>query len=119
MKSGADASVLPESWLEVGVKQPMTELKYRDAQGNNLRIGGVRQAEVILGSGNGTVRLKENFVIAPVSAPLLALGKLVRAGWQIGTDEVSGEPILQHGQGTVDIFFIVVHSGSDSCCGAE
>ena len=45
-----------------------------------MQIHDTRLATVDL--GNGTV-LRERFIIANISSPLLALGHIVRAGWEL------------------------------------
>ena len=51
-----------------------------DAQGGKLQIHDTRLATVDLGNG---IVLRERFIIANISSPLLALGHIVRAGWEL------------------------------------
>ena len=57
-----------------------------DAQGNSLHVQTVRTAEVRLGDAV----FRENFIISPVTSPLICLGHLYRAGYYVVPDKGSG-----------------------------
>ena len=83
LDSGADISVLPMSYREVGFPiDRVTSL--RDAQGGRMTNGGMRPAMIELEDEEGhLVGLGESFALSNVKEPLLALGKLLRRGWKI------------------------------------
>ena len=81
LDSGADTSALPLSYGSVGESCNDVGLQdYIDAQGGKLDIRDTRLATVDLGNG---VILRERFIIANISSPLLAMGHIVRAGWEL------------------------------------
>ena len=72
---------------------------FRDAQGRKIEMSGCRDAHVLLGD----VSFTETFAVGPVTAPLLAMGKLVKAGWSL---ELSGsEPALVKGDCRIDVHY--------------
>ena len=84
LDSGADGSALPLSFSGIGIpKQGPEDLKFVDAQGSPLAVSECLTALVDLGG----IRLKEDFIIASVTAPLLSLGKLLRNGWSLNTND--------------------------------
>ena len=87
LDSGADMSVLPLSFGKIGV--PLSKKSVlRDAQGNVMKGGSLRQAVVVLQDEQGSeVHLRETFALASVQEPLLSLGKLVKRGWKVGGDD--------------------------------
>ena len=91
LDSGADISVLPERYGSVGEAAAVpSSVRFRDAQGNNLAVQSVRNILVRIGSCS----FRETFIIARVTSPLLALGKLLRSGWTISQSD--GGPCLQY-----------------------
>ena len=95
LDSGADISVLPMSYREVGFPIDR-ETSLRDAQGGKMTNGGVRQAMNELEDEDGhLVELRESFALSNVKEPLLALGKLLRRGWKIEGE--GGDVRLTHG----------------------
>eukprot|EP00435_Cladocopium_sp_Y103_P034752 s4093_g9.t1 len=82
LDSGADTSALPLAYGDVGesCSHEVGVQDFLDAQGGKLDIRDTRLATVDLGNG---VILRERFIIANISCPLLALGHIVRAGWQL------------------------------------
>ena len=95
LDSGADISVLPMSYREVGL--PIDRgTSLRDAQGGKMTNGGMRQAMIELEDEDGhLVELRESFALSIVKEPLLALGKLLRRGWKIEGE--GGDVRLTHG----------------------
>ena len=77
LDSGADCSVLPRSFAEVGHDAGGNGGEFEDAQGNLLAVAGVRVADIDI--GNFTFR--DKFMVSDVKVPLIALGKMYRAGW--------------------------------------
>ena len=82
LDSGADTSALPLAYSNVGesCSHETVGQDYIDAQGGKLDIRDTRLATVDLGNG---VVLRERFIIANISCPLLALGHIIRAGWEL------------------------------------
>ena len=86
LDSGADTSALPLAYSDVGesCSHETVGQDYIDAQGGKLDIRDTRWVTVDLGNG---VVLRERFIIANISCPLLALGvcsiSLDCAGWEL------------------------------------
>ena len=86
LDSGADMSVLPLSFKDLGTPLPRKSI-LRDAQGNKMKGGDLRQAEVLLEDESGQwICLRETFAVSNVAEPLLALGKLLKKGWKLETE---------------------------------
>eukprot|EP00435_Cladocopium_sp_Y103_P017353 s850_g4.t1 len=95
LDSGADMSVLPLSYQKVGKPLSKTSV-LRDAQGNRMAGGNLRQAVVELEDDLGNrVCIKETFALSNVMEPLLALGKMLKKGWRVGGQH--GEVHLSYG----------------------
>ena len=77
--SGADVSALPLRFSDVGVPGFENNNRYVDAQGNQIPISGTRLARVKF----GRITFRENFILSPVTTPLICLGHLLRDGWGI------------------------------------
>ena len=77
--SGADGSVLPLEYVAIGHRDPTFDKSssFIDAQGKPISVREARIAEVQFGS----VVFKEWFIIAPVTSPLISMGRLLRDGW--------------------------------------
>ena len=107
LDSGADMSVLPLEYEKVGLALSRKSV-LRDAQGNIMQGGALREALVELVDVNGTVvSIKETFALSNVSEPLLALGKLLKRGWKVEGHD--GEVHLSFGD-----FSMVVQSRHNS-----
>ncbi|CAE7357043.1 RE1, partial [Symbiodinium sp. KB8] len=94
LDSGADHSVLPETYSMVGhsMYEHSSFNGCVDAQGNPLETVDVRSSIIALG---GDVRFRESFLISKVTSPLLCLGKILRSGWEIRwLQEYGGKPQL-------------------------
>ena len=89
LDSGADLSVLPLSYREVGTCLDTASV-LRDAQGRKIQGGKKRHALVVIQDDMGnTMCLKDTFALLNVTDPLLAVGKLMKLGWRInGGDNV-------------------------------
>ena len=69
----------------------MNRNKYVDAQGNQIPVNGTRLAKVKFGK----ITFKENFILSPVTTPLICLGHLLRDGW--GISNADGQQWLVKG----------------------
>ena len=87
LDSGADSSVLPLDCANVGHALAVDQSsKFVDAQGAPIQQQGRRIAEVCLGSD---VVIKEQFMVAAVTGPIICLGRLLRSGWDFS--RINGE----------------------------
>ena len=96
LDSGADASLLPLWLAKEGTplkKNSNNHSGLQDAQGNRIPQQGLRLLTLtfVKPSRNGEppsmCRITEAFIVADVLNPLLAIGKLVREGWEIITTD--------------------------------
>ena len=97
LDSGADMSVLPLEYMNVGFSLSKKSV-LRDAhQGNIMPGGALREAlvEKVGGAGN-MVAIKETFAPSNVAEPLLALGKFLKKGWKVEGHD--GEVNLSFGE---------------------
>ena len=94
LDSGADASLIPLWLAKEGTplkKNSNSHSGLQDAQGNRIPQKGLRLLTLtfVKPSRNGEppsmCRITEAFIVADVLNPLLAIGKLVREGWEIVT----------------------------------
>ena len=81
LDSGANTSALPLSFVHVGesCSHDVGLQGYIDAQGGKLDIKDTRLATVDL---RNVVISREKFIVANINSPLLALGHIVRSGWE-------------------------------------
>ena len=80
LDSGADGSVLPLEYANVGcVDKSFDGSSYIDAQGKPISVNGARIAEVRF----GPVVFRERFIIAAVTSPLISMGRLLKDGWHL------------------------------------
>ena len=82
LDSGADVSVMPQSWLEQGVGEPLSQpghVVMTDAQGNRMQNFGSR----FLTLDFGPAVVQDEFFASAVHAPLVSLGKMIRQGWTL------------------------------------
>ena len=79
LDSGADRSCLPMSFAQVGTRGSPARAQFRDAQGKVIDAQETRVATMEIGG----ISFKEHWLVAPVTAPLLSLGKLLRTGWSV------------------------------------
>ena len=97
--SGADASCLPQSLSTAGVCSGSPVEFFQDAQGNPLKVQGTRRAELSFGSQPS---ITETFLVAPhITTPLLAVGKLYRAGFSMQNE--NGNLSLRSPSGEINI----------------
>ena len=78
LDSGADSSVLPLDCANLGHALAVDQSSRFVAQGAPIQQQGRRIAEVCLGND---VILKEQFMVAAVTGPIICLGRLLRSGW--------------------------------------
>ena len=85
LDSGADGSVLPLAYGEVGYADDSRDgSKFIDAQGKPIHEKSVRIAEVKFGS---EFFFRERFIIAAVTSPSISMGRLLKDDWLLQTDE--------------------------------
>ena len=90
LDSGADMSVLPLSFKGIGAPMKGRRSTLKDAQGNVMEGGSMRQAVIIMSDDVGNqILMKETFALASVSEPLLALGKLLKKGWRVNGQQLT------------------------------
>lgn len=97
LDSGADASMVPESLRHLGEDIGYSDIPHlTDAQGNSIASRGMKRYEFLLQDTNGQQYLiRERCVVGPVRCPLLAVGKLLRKGWQITSGGGPGQLHLE------------------------
>ena len=107
--SGADVSLLLRSMRYAGqsFRSALSNMRISDAQGSRLRVHDERVVTLEFTGHNGMpVQITEKFLVADVTSPLLAIGKLIRSGWGIihhaGDGDVSG-PFLSDGETFVPV----------------
>ena len=93
LDSGADASVLRVHMAQVGMPA-------RSSAGFTMLRGACRLVDLAFGS---TIS-REEFLVAPVSAPLLSVGKLLKHGWNIGS--VNGQMSLWNDRTVIPTDFV-------------
>ena len=79
LDSGADTSALPLRFSGVGTACPSPNTMFVDAQGSPLAVESTRLATVQFGD----VTFREEFIVADVTTPLIALGHIIRSGWSL------------------------------------
>ena len=91
LDSGADVSVLPANYGNVGEWRPgAKELKMVDAQGTRIAHQGLTGAKVRVKDVNGKeIEIIEEFVLGNVQHPIICAGRLLRRGWSIQSKEDS------------------------------
>ena len=93
LDSGADASMVPYSFGGRGSPAGGNPPVLQDAQGNKIDGGTHRKFDFWFEAADGKrFAVREQCVVGNVQVPLLAVGKLLRRGWQIIND---GELKLQ------------------------
>ncbi|CAE7502067.1 RE1, partial [Symbiodinium necroappetens] len=101
VQSGVEVDEVTEVVLDSGyaadVSQPAS---FSDAQGNPLKAYGWRYAQVVLDNG---VTFRERFLVTDVTSPLLACGKLYKAGWSV--QHMNNELVLTKGSRRVPVRF--------------
>ena len=84
LDSGADISVLPFGYFDVGSPVDAGDITMVDAQGKKIKNAGSTRASLFVTDAAGKIiEIKEKFVIGNVKNPLLCAGKFLRRGWQV------------------------------------
>ena len=100
LDSGADGSALPMEYGHAGVPTASDDrLRFVDAQGSTLNVSSTRLATVDFGD----FALKEEFIVASITSPLLSLGKLMKHGWNL--QKVNDELHLVKGDKAIPVSF--------------
>jgi hypothetical protein len=99
LASGADTSALPLKFSCIGDEGPRPDVSYVDAQGATLDVKSTRLANVQFGD----VIFKEKFIVSDITCPLLSLGNVLRAGWNIV--HIDGNPHLVKDDMKIEVLF--------------
>ena len=95
--SGADISVAPRSFGQLGSPTASAAVVMHDAQGRRIPELGTRILDLEVRSTEGeVVTIREKFAVANVGSLILSLGRLLRWGWELG-HEGSGPVIKRDG----------------------
>ena len=96
LDSGADISVLPKAYADVGQWAPgSASLRMVDAQGKRIAHNGVTKARISATDASGKkIEMVEEFVLGNVQHPIRCAGRLLRRGWSIEGE--NGQLGLQH-----------------------
>ena len=83
--SGADATVLPASYIDVGTSLGREAPKLQDAQGEAIKIKGYKSVNFCFETEDGRkVEIKEKAHFAEgIGQPILSFGKMMSSGWGI------------------------------------
>ena len=88
LDSGADASLVPMWLSKEGLMMKSKRTTLQDAQGKSIITDGQRMPNLTFCGRDGEVtKVQESFTVASVLNPLIAIGKLFRAGWEIKNEE--------------------------------
>ena len=79
LDSGADTSVLPLHFSDVGQQCASPSTTFVDAQGCPLAVSTTCVATLQFGN----VAFKEKFIVADVTMPLIAHGHIIKSGWSL------------------------------------
>ncbi|CAE7561573.1 unnamed protein product, partial [Symbiodinium necroappetens] len=113
--SGADISVAPCAFADLGSPGTPAAVTMHDAQGKEIVELGNRVLDIEVRSLEGeTVTIREKFAVANVGSLILSLGRLLRWGWELG-HEGGGPVIKRDGRNTLTMLGIVSLI-SASCC---
>ena len=83
---GADVSFIPFKFEGFGKKVPGGAY-LRDAQGNEIPSGEKVSVTVKCETADGRlIGLRENFVMANVKVPLIAIGRWMKKGWTLAQE---------------------------------
>ena len=91
LDSGADVSLLPRNMRYAGqsFRSALSNMRVSDAQGSRIRVDDERAVTLEFTGHNGMpVQITEKFLVADVTSPLLAIGKLIPSGWELFTTQV-------------------------------
>ena len=92
--SGADISVAPCAFADLGSPGTPAAVTMHDAQGKEIVELGNRVLDIEVRSLEGeTVTIREKFAVANVGSLILSLGRLLRSGWELGHE--GGGPVIK------------------------
>ena len=92
--SGADISVAPCAFADLGSPGTPAAVTMHDAQGKEIVELGSRVLDIEVRSLEGeTVTIREKFAVANVGSLILSLGRLLRWGWELGHE--GGGPVIK------------------------
>ena len=92
LDSGADISLAPLWMKRYGKRVPeRARVVLRDAQGSRIKVSEQRIIQVEFEDVSGSkVKVEEIFLISSVVHPLLAVGKLLKKGWEFRNGTATG-----------------------------
>ena len=94
--SGADISVAPLRFSQLGAPASPTNVLMQDAQGRRIREHGSRVLDLdVTTLDNDKVTIREKFAIANIEAVIVSMGRLLRMGWCLGSS--NGSPHIEQG----------------------
>ena len=90
--SGADATILPSSYLAIGTELDEGAPKLQDAQGVPIEVRGYKQVCFIFQTDNDKeVQIFDKAHFSDeISQPIISYGKLMEAGWDIEAGQLNG-----------------------------
>ena len=90
--SGADATILPSSYLAIGTELDEGAPKLQDAQGVPIEVRGYKQVCFIIQTDNNKeVQIFDKAHFSDeISQPIISYGKLMEAGWNIEAGQLNG-----------------------------
>ena len=93
--SGADATILPSSYLDIGTELDEGAPRFQDAQGVPIEVRGYKQVCFIFRTdGNKEVQIFDKAHFSDeINQPIISYGKLMEAGWNIEAGQVN---VSQH-----------------------
>ena len=85
LDSGADATILPASYLRAGSELLEKAPRLQDAQGERIPIKGYKNVSFVFTAGDGkTILIREKAHFAEgISQPIISYGKWMESGWGI------------------------------------
>ena len=105
LDSGADVSTLPLSFGPHGHGQSTPGACLVDAQGNSIRTHGTMTFHFdLMTDQQQVVRVVETCVLSDVKHPLLAVGKMLKSGWELRGGH-SGQLALCRGNNSIPVTF--------------
>ena len=97
LDSGADISLAPLWMKRFGKRVPeRARVVLRDAQGSKIKVSDQRIIQVEFEDVSGNkVKVEEIFMISSVVHPLLAVGKLLKKGWEFRNGTATGTFLVE------------------------
>ena len=97
LDSGADISLAPLWMKKYGKRVPeRARVVLRDAQGSRIKVSEQRIIQVEFEDVSGSkVKVEEIFLISSVVHPLLAVGKLLKKGWEFRNGAATGTFLVE------------------------